>query len=108
MYVLGDQSKPRSWSKYASDSSHNKAKSSNVESKEKLNPAGKDDIKSKSDKKKEKKADHKKNNEIKEALEKVFLLQYFHLIIAVFLIKDKLLSFYMILNCYVILNLAQR
>lgn len=67
----GDPSKPRSWSKYANDSSH-KAKNvesnkANVESKENLGLAGKDDAKSKSDKKKEK----KKSTEVNEALKKV-------------------------------------
>ncbi|XP_029171774.1 probable RNA-binding protein 19 [Nylanderia fulva] len=66
---LGDSSKPRSWSKYASDSSYNKInKTPDVKSKEKLSDCiEKDNIKeSKSDKKKAK----KKNNEIKETLDK--------------------------------------
>lgn len=69
---LGDPSKPRSWSKYASDSAHNKDKSCDVKSQEEVDSARrKDDVKSKSDKKKEKKkADDKKNNEVQEALKK--------------------------------------
>ncbi|KMR02737.1 putative rna-binding protein 19-like protein [Lasius niger] len=70
---LGDSSKPRAWSKYASDSSYNKNEALDVKSKEKLTDStNKDNIKeSKSDKKKEKKkADKKNNDEIKKALDK--------------------------------------
>lgn len=69
--VLGDSSKPRSWSKYANDSSHNKVHKSS----ESKNSVEKNDVertKKKSDKEKEKKKiDKKKVDEVKEALEKV-------------------------------------
>ncbi|KAL6261672.1 hypothetical protein P5V15_006761 [Pogonomyrmex californicus] len=71
---LGDSSKPRSWSKYASDSSYNKAhKIQDVKSKEKsVNLTEKnEESKNKSDRKKEKKrANKKENDEVKKALEK--------------------------------------
>lgn len=75
--ILGDPSKPRSWSKYASDSSYNKANEAfDTKSKEKpIDSAEKNDVeetKNKSDKKKKKKkADKKENDEVKKALEKV-------------------------------------
>ncbi|XP_072744526.1 probable RNA-binding protein 19 [Anoplolepis gracilipes] len=70
---LGDSSKPRSWSKYANDSSYNKINKALEASKEKLTDSAKNDnIKeSKSEKKKEKKnADKKNNEEIKKTLDK--------------------------------------
>ncbi|XP_029676364.1 probable RNA-binding protein 19 [Formica exsecta] len=71
---LGDSSKPRSWSKYANDSSYKKInKSLDDKSQETLTDSTKkDNIKeSKSDKKKKKKnADKENNDEIKKALEK--------------------------------------
>ncbi|XP_077267436.1 putative RNA-binding protein 19 [Temnothorax americanus] len=73
---LGDPSKPRSWSKYANDSSYNKAnETSDAKSKAKpIDSAGKNDTgetKNKSVvKKKKKKADKKDSDEVKKALEK--------------------------------------
>lgn len=71
---LGDTSKPRSWSKYATDSSYNKINEAlDVKSKKELtDSAEKDDIKeNKSNKKTDKKKAEKKNNdEIKETLDK--------------------------------------
>ncbi|XP_011054786.1 PREDICTED: probable RNA-binding protein 19 [Acromyrmex echinatior] len=71
---LGDPSKPKSWSKYASDSSHNNInKASNAESKVKPIDLTEntEEVKNKSDKKKKKKkADKKENDELKKALEK--------------------------------------
>lgn len=76
--ISGDPSKPRSWSKYASDSSYNKTnEASDAKTKEKaINLSGKEDIeetKIKSDKKKKKKnkADKKEKDEVKKVLEKV-------------------------------------
>lgn len=79
--ILGDPSKPRSWSKYATDSSHNKVdKASDAKSKEKepADSAEATDIKeSKSKNKKEKnktkknEVDKKEDNEVRKALEKV-------------------------------------
>lgn len=76
--ILGDPSKPRSWSKYASDSSYNKANgTSDPKSKEKpTDSVERNNIKktkNKSDVKK-KKADTRKeeNDEVKKALEKVY------------------------------------
>ncbi|XP_011866993.1 PREDICTED: probable RNA-binding protein 19 [Vollenhovia emeryi] len=71
---LGDPSKPRSWSKYAIDSSYNKAKTSDSKSEEErpTDSAGKNDTgetKKKSDTKK-KKANKKEKDEMKKALEK--------------------------------------
>lgn len=76
--ISGDSSKPRSWSKYAGDSSHNKINdASNAKTKEKaINLAGKEDVVEtniKSDKKKKKsKADKKEKDEVKKAFEKVY------------------------------------
>ncbi|KYM94101.1 putative RNA-binding protein 19, partial [Cyphomyrmex costatus] len=71
---LGDPSKPKSWSKYASDSSYNNVnEASNTKSKVKpIDLAvNTEEAKNKSDKKKKKiKADKKENNEVKKALEK--------------------------------------
>lgn len=75
--TLGDPLKPRSWSKYASDSSYNKANgTSDDKSKEKLiDSARKNNIEgtnNKSDEKKKKKVEKKENGEVKKALEKVY------------------------------------
>lgn len=78
LYILGDPSKPRSWSKYASDSSYNKANgTSDSKSKEKsTDSVEKNNIektKSKSDVKKKRTDTHKKeNDEVKKALERVY------------------------------------
>jgi len=74
MIFLGDPSKPKSWSKYASDSFHNVNKTSNEKSKVKPIDLTEntEEAKNKSDKKKKKKkADKKENDELKKALEKV-------------------------------------
>ncbi|GAB1868922.1 Probable RNA-binding protein 19 [Camponotus japonicus] len=71
--ALGDFSKPRSWSKYANDSSYNKINKAVDKSNEKLTDSTeKDNIKeSKTDKKKEKEnADKKNKDEIRKALTK--------------------------------------
>lgn len=75
MYILGDPSKPKSWTKYASDSFHNNVnEASNTVSKVKPIDLAEntEEAKNKSDKKKKKKkADKKENDELKKALEKV-------------------------------------
>lgn len=75
--VLGDPSKPRAWSKYATDSSYNKDKD-NSDEKSKGETAdvkeGSNVKSSKTDKKEKKKTD-KENDEVKQALKKVGLLK---------------------------------
>ena len=65
--LLADPSKPKSWSKYATDSNKSKEKFDDVENKEK-----------KGKKKKEKKVKDDENNQIKESLEKVPILFCFN------------------------------
>ncbi|KAL0127217.1 hypothetical protein PUN28_005487 [Cardiocondyla obscurior] len=69
---LGDPSKPRSWSKYASDSAHNKVKETSKSKEKQIDSIEKNDIEDAKNKSKvkKKKADKKENNEIKQALEK--------------------------------------
>lgn len=73
-HVSGDSSKPRSWSKYANDSSLNKTEARNLKSQEKLIDSTKSnntkDNAGKRDGKKQK-TYVKENEQVKQALEKV-------------------------------------
>jgi len=73
--VSGDPSKPRSWSKYANDSSLNKNNETNVKSSERsIESVGKDNTERTETKKHnqtKKKTEKEENTEVKKALEKV-------------------------------------
>lgn len=72
--VLGDPSKPRSWSKYANDSSlKNKNEARNVKSQEKPIDSTKSDNAKDTEKRdgKKQRTREKENEQVKQALEKV-------------------------------------
>lgn len=71
--VAGDSSKPRAWSKYATDSSHNKdTKASNAKSKKASTDSSEEsNVKSGEANEKNKKAEKKDDEEVRKALEKV-------------------------------------